>query len=139
RRASARGSRLRRVHGQLAEPGRLPGRLVPSRGIPERGNPVLLHPPCARDGGEYYRRWREPDPETGNRDLPPGVLDRPDRAGRDASVDRDHVLHHQGEQPPPPGPPRPHPEGAHVTDLMRSEAPRRPLAGLLALAGLASD
>src|SRR2546428_1821646 len=75
-----------------------------------------------------------PRPEKG--DQPPSLLDRDHRDRRIPGRDRDQLLRHQVLEPPPERPPGAHPEGAPMTELIRSDAPRRSSMGALAIGGL---
>src|SRR2546425_10051103 len=68
-------------------------------------------------------------------DQPPSLLDRDHRDRRNPGLDRDQLLRHQVLEPPPERPPGAYPEGAPMTELIRSDAPRRSSMGALAIGG----
>src|SRR3989449_2732990 len=75
-------------------------------------------------------------PRPAKGDQPPSLLDRDHRDRRNPGLDRDQLFRHQVVEPPPEGPPGAHPEGAPMTELIRSDAPRRSSMGALAIGGL---
>src|SRR2546428_3108874 len=91
-----------------------------SAGRDARRNPV---------GGLYT-----PRPAKG--DQPTSLLDRNHRDRCNPGLDRDQLFRHQVLEPPPERPPGAHPEGAPMTELIRSDAPRRSSMGALAIGGL---
>src|SRR2546426_9944874 len=91
-----------------------------SAGRHDRRNPV---------GGLY-----PPRPAKG--DQPTSLLDRDHRDRCNPGLDRDQLFRHQVLEPPPERPPGAHPEGAPMTELIRSDAPRRSSMGALAIGGL---
>src|SRR3989442_10120256 len=74
-------------------------------------------------------------PRPAKGDQPPSLLDRDHRDRRNPGLDRDQLFRHQVVEPPPEGPPGAHPEGAPMTELIRSDAPRRSSMGALAIGG----
>src|SRR2546428_5620134 len=75
-------------------------------------------------------------PRPAKGDQPPSLLDRDRRDRRNRGLDRGQLFRHQVVEPPPEGPPGAHPEGSPMTELIRSDAPRRSSMGALAIGGL---
>src|SRR5438128_10276360 len=74
--------------------------------------------------------------DPGKRDSDPRVLDRDHRHRRDAALDDHQLLHHQVLERALQGSPRAREEGPSVTELIRSDAPRRSSMAALAIGGL---
>src|SRR5437879_6945655 len=75
-------------------------------------------------------------PRPAKGDQPSSLLDWDHRDRRNPGLDRDQLFRHQVLEPPPERPPRAHPEGAPMTELIRSDAPRRSSMGALAIGRL---
>src|SRR2546427_1214254 len=74
-------------------------------------------------------------PRPAKGDQPPSLLDRDHRDRRNPGLDRDQLFRHQVLEPPPERSPGAHPEGSPMTELIRSDAPRRSSMGALAIGG----
>src|SRR3989442_938361 len=110
-------------------------RFLPA-GVAGPGNPLVLSPaPPRRDAGRVPpRRFDGPAAREG--DFHRRVLDRDHRDPCHASLEDHQLLHHQALEPALQGSQRAPEEGASVTELIRSDAPRRSAMAALALGGL---
>src|SRR5437899_13056353 len=96
---------------------------------------VLHSAPRGRDD-RTCRRGGAHRADCGQRDSDPRVLDRDHRHRRDAALDDHQLLHHQVLERALQGSSRAREEGASVTELIRSDAPRRSSMAALAIGGL---
>src|SRR3989442_861589 len=109
---------------------------APAPGLVGAGHRLVLHPaPRRRDDGRDSPRGID-GPDAGEGDPHPRVLDRDHRHCRDVGLDDRQLLPDQVLEPALQGSLRAPEEGASVTELIRSDAPRRSAMAALALGGL---
>src|SRR5256885_1736247 len=127
---------FRRVRDARRPGARAESAVVRHPGVVGPRDPLVLYsaPHRRDDGRDPPRRFDGPDAREG--DSHPRVLDRDHRDRCHACLDDHQLLHHQVLEPALQGSQRAPEEGSSVTELIRSDAPRRSAMAALALGGL---